>query len=154
MAGKWALKNYSTIQFQVPQDYFYHHFLFHFLMEWIHWLKGIAVDGVLKLIFDWVSVRPLTISKDFSPSNILKLIWLFLFFFQNFHKSGPISKGFLPQKWLILQVFRNFCETGPSSKDFLTKMGPVSKDLWWKSNSFGCHIPICLNMWVVPPPGK
>ena len=28
----------------------------------------------------------------------------------------------------------------------------MSKDFWWKSNPFGRHIPVCLNMWV-PPPG-
>ena len=31
-------------------------------------------------------------------------------------------------------------------------MGPMSKEFCWKSNPFGRHIPVCLNMWV-PPPG-
>ena len=31
-------------------------------------------------------------------------------------------------------------------------MGPMSKDFCWKSNPFGRYIPVCLNMWVPPPP--
>ena len=39
----------------------------------------------------------------------------------------------------------------PLLRIFLTKMGPMSKDFIWKSNPFGRHIPVCLNMWVPPP---
>ena len=28
----------------------------------------------------------------------------------------------------------------------------MSNDFWWKSHPFGRHIPVCLNMWVLPPP--
>ena len=36
----------------------------------------------------------------------------------------------------------------PPLRIFLTKMGPMSKDFWWKSDPFGWHLPVCLNMWV------
>ena len=39
---------------------------------------------------------------------------------------------------LILQFFRNFCEMVSSSRIFLTKMGLLSKDFWWKTNSLSC----------------
>ena len=72
--------------------------------------------------------------------------------FQNFHKSRPISKNFSASKMADFTIFCKFCEMGPSSKDFLlTKMKPMSKDFWWKSNPFGWHILVSLNMWV--PPG-
>ena len=92
-------------------------------------------------------LKPLPISKDFSPS---KNGW-FDGFFEIFANRDPFLRVFLSQKRLILQFFRNFFEIEPSSKDFLTKMGPMSKDFWWKTNPFGRHIPVCLNMWVPPP---
>ena len=96
--------------------------------------------------------KPLPMSKDFSHS---KNGWLDSFF-EIFANRDPFLRGFLPQKRLILQVFRNFFvkwPMGPSSKDFLTRLGPMSKDFWWKGNPFGRHIPVCLHMWVLPPPG-
>ena len=45
-----------------------------------------------------------------------------------------------------------FVKWDPLLRIFLTKMGPMSNDFCWKSNSFGRHIPVGLNMWV-PPPG-
>ena len=41
---------------------------------------------------------------------------------------------------------------GPSFKDLLTKMESMSNDFQWKSNPFGRHIPVFLNMWDPPPP--
>ena len=74
-----------------------------------YFLTGCAARGL----------KPLPISKDFSPS---KNGW-FKAFFRNFRKSGPISKGFSTSKWLILQFFRDFCEMGPYSKDFFEQNG-------------------------------
>ena len=71
--------------------------------------------------------------------------------FQNLRKSEPISKGFPASKMADFQhIFRNFGAIGPS---FLTKMGPLSKDFWWKTNPFRHHIPVSLNMWVPSPWG-
>ena len=71
----------------------------------IIFLQGCAPRGL----------KPLPISKDFSPS---KIDW-FDGFFKIFCKLGlPV-----PQKWPILQIFHNFCEMGPTSKDFLDKNG-------------------------------
>ena len=69
-----------------------------------YFLTGCAARGL----------KPLPISKDFSPS---KNGW-FKAFFRNFRKSEPISKGFSTSKWLILPFFCDFREMGPSSKDF------------------------------------
>ena len=50
-------------------------------------------------------VNPYRFLRIFVPQKVAGLT-----FSSNFRKSGPTSKGFLPQKWLILQLFRNFCE--------------------------------------------
>ena len=79
--------------------------------------------GVLELFFDGVCglrLKPLPISKDFSPS---KNGWFYVFFFEIFVNWDPFLRVFLPQKWLILQFFRNFCEIWPSSKDFFDQNG-------------------------------
>ena len=96
-----------------------------------------------------IILKPLPIFKDFSPS---KKGW-FKAFFRNFRKSGPISKGFLPQNGWFYNFFAIFAKWDPLLRIFLSKMGPMSKDFCWKSNPFGRHIPVCLNMWV-PPGGK
>ena len=71
--------------------------------------------------------------------------------FSNFRKSGPISKGFSTSNGWFYHFFAIFAKWDPLLRIFLTKMGPMSKDFCWKSNPFGWHIPVCLNMWV--PPG-
>ena len=63
-----------------------------------YFLTGCAARGL----------KPLPISKDFSPS---KNGW-FKAFFRNFRKSGPISKGFSTSKWLILRFFSRFLRNG------------------------------------------
>ena len=45
-----------------------------------------------------------------------------------------------------------FVKWDPVLRIFLNKMGPMSKDFCWKSNPFGLHIPVGLNMWAPPPP--
>ena len=59
---------------------------------------------------------------------------------------------FLPQKQLILQgfffFFPIFVKWDPLLRIFLTKVGPMSKNFWWKSNPFGWHIPVCLGVLV------
>ena len=100
-----------------------------------------------QIIFWWwceaQGLKPLPISKDFYP---LKNGW-FDCFFKIFTNRDPFLRVFLPQN----SRFYNFCEMGLSSKDFFfTKMGSMSKDFWWKSNPFGRHVSICLNMWVPP----
>ena len=123
--------------------------LWHFIICAWEWCPG-----VLELFFDGVCGR-----RSETPTHIPYLrislppktadLTVFLEFFAN---RDPFLMIFLPKKRLILQFFHDFGETEPSSKDFLTKMGPMSMDFWWKSNPFGRHIPVCLNMWVLPPP--
>ena len=36
----------------------------------------------------------------------------------------------------------------PLLRIFLTKMGTLLKDIWLKTNPFGQHMTVCLNMWV------
>ena len=93
--------------------------------------------------------KPLPISKDFSHSKKP----LIRQFFRNFHKLTPIStKGFSASKTANFTIFQQiFVKLDPPVRIFLTKMGPMSKEFWWKSNPFGQHIPVCLNMWVPPP---
>ena len=113
-----------------------------------------VVPGGTRIIF-WRGVRP----EVWNPYPYLRI---FLpqktadlkLFFEIFANRDPFLRVFSTSKWLILPFFCNFCEMGPSSKDFFDqKMGPMSKDFCWKSNPFGRHIPVCLNMWVPPPPG-
>ena len=84
------------------------------------------------------------------------LIWLFfvchfVFFFFNFSQIGTHFLGFyyLKNGW-FKKFFTIFVKWDPLRRFFLTKMGPMSKDFWWKSNPFERHIPVCLNMWVPP----
>ena len=100
-----------------------------------YFLTGCAVRGL----------KPLPKSKDFSPS---KNGW-FYNFFEIFANQDSFLRVFLPQKWLVFTIF---VKRDPLLSMFLTKMGPMSKDFCWKSNPFGWHIPIGLNMWV-PPQG-
>ena len=89
----------------------------------------------------WRSVRPEVWNpypiKDFSHS---KNGWLdsFLEIFANW---DHFLRVFLPQKWLILILFANFVKWDHPLRIVLTKMRPMSKDFWWKSNPFGRHIP-------------
>ena len=105
-----------------------------------YFLTGCAARGL----------KPLPISKDFFPS---KKGW-FKAFFRNFRKSGPISKVFHLKMADFTIFFAIFAKWDPLLRIFLPTMGPMSKDFCWKSNPFGRHIPVCLNMWVPPPPGS
>ena len=60
----------------------------------------------------------LALSMEEGGAHVLKS-----FFFQKFHKSVLISKGFSASKTGDFTIFFNFGEMGSSSKDFLTKMG-------------------------------
>ena len=110
------------------------------------------IEGGTQIIFDEVCGP----RSEPYPYLILSLqnSW-FDCFVEIFTNQDTYLRVSLPQKWLILQVFHNFCKMGPYKnvfKYFLTKMGPISKHFWWKSNPFGQHIPVCLNMWVLPSP--
>ena len=74
-------------------------------------------------------------------------------FFEIFANRDPFLRVFLPQNGWFYHFFMIFAKWDPLLRIFLTKMGPMSKDFCWKSNPFGRHIPVCLNMWVPPPPG-
>ena len=101
--------------------------------------------GGTQIIF-WRGLRP----EVWNPYPYLRIFVPQKYGWFDCLKIGTHFKGFLSQKWLIFQFFHTFCEMGPSSKDFLTKIGPLSKNFWWKSNPFGWCIPVCLNMWVPP----
>ena len=103
-----------------------------------YFLMGCAARGL----------KPLPISKDFSPS---KNGW-FKAFFRIFANRDPFLRVFLPQNGWFYHFFVIFAKWDPLLRIFLTKMGPMSKDFCWKSNPFGRHIPVCLNMWVPPSP--
>ena len=101
-----------------------------------YFLTGCAVQGL----------KPLPISKRFFSCKRMTDFTVF----QNFHKSGPISKGFLPPKWLILLFFQNFCEMGPSSKDFFwPKWDPCLRICGEKVTHLGGTSLFAL-MWVSP----
>ena len=72
-------------------------------------------------------------------------------FFEIFANRDPFLRVFLPQNGWFYHFFAIFAKWDPLLRIFLTKMGPMSKDFCWKSNPFGRHIPVCLNMWVPPP---
>ena len=109
--------------------------------------------GVLELFFDG-GVRP----EVWNPYPYLRI---FLpqktadlkLFFEIFANRDPFLRVFLPQNGWFYHFFAIFAKWDPLLRIFLTKMGPMSKDFCWKSNPFGRHIPVCLNMWVPPPPG-
>ena len=75
-------------------------------------------------------------------------------------KPYPLSYGFFSRKktkqnktrliWLFF--FTIFVKWDPLLRIFLNQIGHMSKDFFWKSNPLGRHIPVCLNMWVPPPP--
>ena len=73
-------------------------------------------------------------------------------FLEIFANRNPFLRVFVPQNGWFYHFFAIFAKWDPLLRIFLTKMGPMSKDFCWKSNPFGRHIPVCLNMWV-PPPG-
>ena len=105
-----------------------------------YFLMGCAARGL----------QPLPISKDFSPS---KNGWFYVFF-EIFVNWDPFLRVFLPKNGWFYHFFAIFVKWDPLLRIFLTKMGPMSKDFWWKSNPFGQHIPVCLNMWLPPPPPR
>ena len=111
-----------------------------------------APGGGTQIIF-WRGVRP----EVWNPYPYLRI---FLpqktadlkLFFEIFANRDPFLRVFLPQNgWFYHFFFAIFAKWDPLLWIFLTKMGPMSKDFCWKSNPFGRHIPVCLNMWV--PPG-
>ena len=104
-----------------------------------YFLTGCAARGL----------KPLPISKDFFPQKTADL----KLFFEIFANRDPFLRVFLPQNGWFYHFFTIFAKWDPLLRIFLTKMGPMSKDFCWKSNPFGRHIPVCLNMWV-PPPGS
>ena len=94
--------------------------------------------GVLELFFDGVCSprsETLPISKDFLTQ---KNGWIDIFFFKIFSNRDPFLRGFL----LILHFFANFVKWDHPLKVFMTKLRPMSKDFWWKSNPSGWHIPM------------
>ena len=114
--------------------------------------EGIIPGGGTRIIF-WRGVRP----EVWNPYPYLRI---FLpqktadlkLFFEIFANRDPFLRVFLPQNGWFYHFFAIFAKWDPLLRIFLTKMGPMSKDFCWKSNPFGRHIPVCLNMWV-PPPG-
>ena len=112
---------------------------------------AMCTPGGTQIIF-WRSVLP----EVWNPYPYLRIFshskngWIDSFF-EIFANQDPFLRVFLPQKRLILPfLFANFVKWDPALRIFLTKMGPMSKYFWWKSNPFGCHTPICLNNWVPP----
>ena len=94
-------------------------------------------------------LKPLPISKDFSPS---KNGW-FLGFFQNFRKLGSISKGFSTSKMADFTIFHKFCEIRPSFKDFfLPKWDLCLRIFDEKVIHLGDTSPYVLTCTYSPPP--
>ena len=109
-------------------------------------------QGGTRIIF-WRSVRPEVWNpypylRIFLPQKMADL----KLFFEIFTNRDPFLRVFLPQNGWFYHFFAIFAKWDPLLRIFLTKMGPMSKDFCWKSNPFGRHIPVCLNMWVPPPP--
>ena len=92
------------------------------------------------------AARGLKLLSIFSPQKTTDL----KLFFEIFTNQAPLLRVFLPQNGWFYHVFAVFAKWDPLLRIFWTKMGPMSKDFCWKSNPFGRHIPVCLNMWVPP----
>ena len=100
-----------------------------------------AAEGGTQIIF-WggcvcsQGLKPLPINKDFLS---LKNGWLDIFW--NFRKSGPISKGVLPEKQLILPFFfwSILVKWVPLLRIFWPKGDPCLRILV-KKYPFGWHI--------------
>ena len=117
-----------------------------------------ARGGESRIIF-WRGVRPeiwnpYPYLRIFLPQKTADLKP----FFEIFANRDPFLRVFLPQNGWFYNFFAIFAKWDPLLRIFLSKMGPMSKDFCWKSNPFGRHIPVCLNMWVPPrdlvkPPG-
>ena len=70
----------------------------------------------------------------------------------NFQKSGPNFKGFSTSKMVDFTIFfATFVKWDPLLMIFLNKMRPMPKDFYWKSNSFGRHIPVTFTCEYPPP---
>ena len=124
----------------------------HYLDCWKAYRNRGGGGGVDTQIIFWQRcaaqcLKPLPISKDFPPS---KNGWSDGFY-ERFANQDPNLKGFPPIKGWFYHFSAIFVKWDPFLKIFLTKMGPMSKDFWWKSNPFGRYIPLCLNMKVPPP---
>ena len=102
-------------------------------------------------IIFWGSVRP----EVWNPYPYLRIFfhskngWIDSFF-EIFANRDPFLRVFCLKNGWFYNFFANFLKWDPPPRIFLTKVGPMSKDFWWKSNPFGRHIPVCLNMWVPP----
>ena len=88
-------------------------------------------QGVLELFLNGgvrpQGLKPLPISKDFSPSKIADLT-VFFFLLKFFANLDPLkSFSYLKNGWSH-NFFWNFYEMGPFSQDFFViKIGPMSK---------------------------
>ena len=67
-------------------------------------------------------LKPLPISKNFSPSKTADLTT----FFEIFANRDPFLRVFYLKNSWFFNFFCSFCKMGLSSKDFLTKMGSSS----------------------------
>ena len=108
-------------------------------------------EGGTQIIF-WRGVRPEVWNpypylRIFLPQKMADL----KLFFEIFANRDPFLRVFYLKMADFTIFFAIFAKWDPLLRIFLTKMGPMSKDFCWKSNPFGRHIPVCLNMWV--PPG-
>ena len=109
--------------------------------------------GDTRIIF-WRGVRP----EVWNPYPYLRIFFPqktadLKLFFEIFANRDPFLRVFLPQNGWFYHFFAIFAKWDPLLRICLSKMGPMSKDFCWKSNPFGRHIPVCLNMWV-PPRGS
>ena len=101
------------------------------------YLKLPGGGGWLKLFFDEVCglrCETLPISKDFSPCK-KSADWTV---FSKFSQIGTHFQVFfyLTNGWFY-QFFTVLVKWDPLLRFFWIKMGPMSKDFWWKTNQFG-----------------
>ena len=90
--------------------------------------------------------NPYIFLRIFLPLKTTDLTLFFKFSQIRTHFEGVscLKNGWFKKFFVIL------VQWVPLLRIFLTKMGPLSKEFWWKTNPFGRHIPVCLNMWVPP----
>ena len=115
---------------------------------------GVQTPGGTQFIF-WQGVRPEV--WNLYPYLMIFLphkngwFHVFFFFFWNFHKSGPISKGFFYLKNGWFYIFSPiFVKWDPLLRFFGPKWYPCLRIFGEKVTHLGRTSPYAVNMWVPP----
>ena len=81
--------------------------------------------------------------KPRNPYPFLRVIFL---------EIRPIFHNLRVFFWVKILEILKILKKDPFLMVFLSKMGPLFKDIVWKSHPLERHTAVCLNMWVPHPP--